>query len=74
MLQAADQSVFEDLLDSSGTIKMGRLHHHILSSGVGGSTSSSTSSSGGGGSAVRIIVRPEHVSSDACQFIAFATI
>ena len=71
MLQAADQSVFNDLLDNSGTIKMGRLHHHILSSGVGGASSTSSS---GGGSAVRIIVRPEHVSSDACQFIAFATI
>ena len=65
MLEAVNQSIYHELLDSSGAIKMGRLHHHLLSSSgiAGGSTSD-----------VRVVVRPEHVSSDACEFIAFATI
>lgn len=68
MLEAVNQSIYHDLLDSSGTIKMGRLHYHLLSSsGIAGA-------GGGSGSAVRVMVRSEHVSSDTCQFIAFATI
>ena len=72
MLRAVNQSIFNDLLDSSGAIKLGKLHRLLLLPPTFSALNAGSEVKDGG--FVSLEVGPEHVTSDACQFVAFATI